>query len=79
MDRMEILRGFAAITTIAGSILVAANWSPRLIVLGFMIFVAASLAWLVDGWLESKMSLIIQNIILLLVNIGGIYRWMPRD
>ena len=78
MDAMEMLRLFAAITTVAAAILVAANWSPRLTVVGFAIFIAASIAWLADGWLENKASLMIQNAILLLVNMAGVYRWLPR-
>jgi hypothetical protein len=38
----------------------------------------ASIAWMIDGWLEDKASLVVQNAILLFVNIGGIYRWLPR-
>jgi hypothetical protein len=30
------------------------------------------------GWLEGKASLLIQNAVLLLVNIAGVYRWLPR-
>jgi hypothetical protein len=41
------------------------------IVAGFVIFIVASLAWLADGWRESKASLVIQNVILLLINALG--------
>lgn len=47
-------------------------------VAGFSVFVAASIAWIIDGWLESKPSLIIQNAVLLGVNIFGIWRWLPK-
>jgi hypothetical protein len=33
---------------------------------------------MIDGWLEAKTSLVIQNAILLLVNMVGVYRWLPR-
>jgi hypothetical protein len=33
---------------------------------------------MIDGWLEAKTSLLVQNGVLLLVNIAGIYRWLPR-
>jgi uncharacterized membrane protein YphA (DoxX/SURF4 family) len=78
MDPMTLLRAFAAIVTVMGAILVAVNWSPRVTVLGFSIFVVASIAWMIDGWLDDKASLLVQNAILLLVNIGGIYRWLPQ-
>jgi hypothetical protein len=31
-----------------------------------------------DAWLESKASLVIQNVILLVINVLGIWRWLPR-
>jgi hypothetical protein len=31
-----------------------------------------------DGWLESKTSLVIQNVILLLINVLGVWRWLPK-
>lgn len=78
MDLMEILRLFAAATTIAAAIMVALNWSARVTVLGFVVFIAASIAW-DDRWLAGgKASLLIQNTVLLLVNMAGVYRWLPR-
>jgi uncharacterized membrane protein YphA (DoxX/SURF4 family) len=78
MDAMELLRLFAAVTTVVAAIMVAINWSARITVWGFAVFIVASIAWMVDGWLEAKASLLIQNAVLLLVNIAGVYRWLPR-
>jgi len=78
MDAMMLLRTFAAATTITAAALVAANWNARVMVAGFVIFIVASLAWMADGWLESKASLVIQNVILLAINILGVWRWFPR-
>jgi hypothetical protein len=33
-----------------------------------MIFIFASIAWMAEGWLETKTSLVIQNVILLLIS-----------
>jgi hypothetical protein len=38
----------------------------------------AALAWMIDGYLEDKPSLLIQNIVLLLINAFGVYRWLPK-
>ncbi|MDO9382053.1 MAG: hypothetical protein Q7T86_04245 [Hyphomicrobiaceae bacterium] len=78
MDEMTMLRTFSAVTTVAAAALVAANWNARVTVAGFVIFIVASIAWMTDGWLENKASLIIQNAILLLINILGVWRWLPR-
>ena len=58
--------------------MVAANMNARMTVAGFAIFIVASIAWMADGWFESKSSLVIQNAILLLINILGVWRWLPR-
>ena len=78
MDELMILRTFAAITTILAASLVATNLNARVTVAGFIIFIVASIAWMFDGWLESKTSLIIQNAVLLLINVVGVWRWLPR-
>jgi multisubunit Na+/H+ antiporter MnhG subunit len=78
MDELAILRTFAAVTTVLAASLVAANLNARATVAGFMIFIVASIAWMADGWLETKASLVIQNVILLLINAIGVWRWFPK-
>ncbi|HEX2652731.1 MAG TPA: hypothetical protein VHN11_03675 [Xanthobacteraceae bacterium] len=78
MDAMMLLRTFAAVTTIIAAALVAANWNARVMVAGFLIFIVAALAWMADGWLEGKASLVIQNAILFGINVLGVWRWLPR-
>jgi hypothetical protein len=78
MDSMMLVRSFCAISTVIAAALVAANWNSRVMVAGFAIFIVASIAWMVDGWLENKASLIIQNAILLLINLLGVWRSLPK-
>jgi hypothetical protein len=78
MDVLATLRTIAACTTVLAAGMVAANVNARITVAGFVIFLAASIAWMADGWLESKSSLVIQNAILLLINGLGVWRWLPR-
>jgi hypothetical protein len=75
---LATLRTLAAAATILAAALVAANWNARVTVSGFAVFIVASIAWMIDGWLESKSSLLIQNAVLLLINALGIWRWLPR-
>ena len=75
---MEVLRLFASVTTVVAAILVAINVSPKVAVAGFLVFIAASIAWIADGWFDNKASLLFQNAILLLVNIAGVWRWLPK-
>ena len=73
-----MLRTSAAVMTVIAAALVAANWNARLMVAGFIIFIIGSLAWMIDGWQESKASLVIQNGVLLLINLLGVWRWLPK-
>jgi hypothetical protein len=75
---LEILRAAAAAITIIAAAMVAANMNARITVCGFAIFIAASIAWIADGVLEAKTSLVIQNVVLLLINVLGVWRWLPR-
>ena len=72
------LRTSAAVMTVIAAALVAANWNARVMVAGFIIFIIGSVAWMIDGWLESKASLVIQNGVLLLINVLGVCRWLPK-
>ncbi len=78
MEDLAVLRTVAAVTTVLAAALVAANLNARITVAGFIIFILASIAWMIDGWLESKASLVIQNVILLLINAIGVWRWLPK-
>ena len=78
MEPLSVLRGFAAVVTVVAAVMVAANWNARLTVWGFGFFIVASFAWMIDGWFEGKSSLMIQNAILLVINIIGVYRWLPK-
>jgi hypothetical protein len=59
MDPMMMLRTSATVMTVIAAALVAANWNARAMVVGFVIFIIGSIAWMIDGWLESKASLVI--------------------
>ena len=75
---MMMPRTSAAVMTVIAAALVAANWNVRVMVAGFVIFIIGSIAWMIDGWLESKASLVIQNGVLLPINVLGVWRWLPK-
>jgi multisubunit Na+/H+ antiporter MnhG subunit len=78
MEELSILRTFAGATTVLAAALVAANVNARITVAGFVIFIVASIGWMADGWLETKTSLVIPSVILLLINAIGVWRWFPK-
>ena len=43
-----------------------------------MMFIVASIAWMIDGWQEGKASLVIQYVIILVINVIGVWRWVPK-
>jgi hypothetical protein len=77
-ELLSVVNTIGAITTVVAAILIASNYSPKVMVAGFAVFVVASLVWMLSGSLDSKPSLIIQNAVLLVVNLVGIWRWLPR-
>ena len=56
---------FAAVTTVLAASPVAANLNARVTFAGFMMFIVASIAWMIDGWLERKAPI-------------GVWRWFPK-
>jgi hypothetical protein len=50
----------------------------RITVDGYVIFIVTSIAWTADGWVESKASLVVQNVVLLLINALDVWRWFPK-
>ena len=78
MEELSILRTFAGATTVLAAALVAANVNARITVAGFVIFIVASIGWMADGWLETKTSLVIPSVILLLINAIGVWRCFPE-
>jgi hypothetical protein len=78
VDIVAVVKAFASLTTVVAAVLVASNWSPKVMVAGFAVFVVASLAWIGAGWFESQPSIYVQNLVLLVVNVIGIFRWLPR-
>jgi hypothetical protein len=78
MEFLTLVNGGAAAMTIAAAILIASNYSATAMVAGFTIFCGASLLWMASGFLDSTPSLVVQNVVLLVINAVGIFRWLPK-
>jgi hypothetical protein len=66
----------APVTGITAAIMVAINLSSQFTGWGFVVFTVSSVAWVALGLAEGLQSLVIQNGILFLINLVGIYRWL---
>lgn len=75
MTDIEILRWFASVMTIISASCVALKISDRVTFWGFIGFFLASVSWILIGLLDDKPALTVQNVILTLINIYGIYRY----
>jgi hypothetical protein len=78
MDVLSIVNFGGAVCTIIAAVLVASNISPKVMIVGFSVFIVASVLWMTSGYLDHKSSLLIQNAVLMVVNIAGIIRWYPK-
>lgn len=61
---------------IVAAIMVSANFSRRTTGYGFAVFLVSSLVWIAYGVLGADPPLVIQNGILVLINMLGVYRWL---
>ncbi len=66
----------APLTTTLAAVMVALNAGTRITGFGFVVFSIGSIAWAYIGWSNGQMNLVWQNIILLVVNLIGIWRWL---
>ncbi|CAM3820601.1 hypothetical protein [Litorimonas haliclonae] len=74
----DIIQWFATITGVAAAIMVASNISAKVSGYGFIIFTGSSIAWVTFGILAGEPPLTIQNVVLTIINLVGIYRWLIR-
>ena len=72
----EILRWLASLSTIGAGLVLAARVRPRTTGWAFLVLTAASMVWIVVGYLASECALMVQNAVVSLINVFGIYRWL---
>jgi hypothetical protein len=75
---MEAIKWFASISGMIAAAMIAWNGGRRLTGWGFVIFVAASTAWIVSGFVTGENALAVQNIVLFGINLVGVYRYLIR-
>ncbi|MEW4466970.1 hypothetical protein AB1K62_03960 [Parasphingorhabdus sp. JC815] len=78
MAVIEILRWAASISGMVAAILVALNAGAKVTGIGFIIFTISSLIWITASVADGNNPLAVQNVVLLIINIFGIYRYLWR-
>ena len=72
---IDILQWGATVTGIGAAVLVALNLGARLTGWGFVIFTISSIGWIAFALAEGELPLAIQNGVLFVINLLGIYRY----
>jgi hypothetical protein len=72
----EILRWAASVSTIGAGLILAARVGPRITGWAFVVLSGASIIWIVIGYLTAEYALMVQNVVVTLINLFGIYRWL---
>lgn len=74
----SVLGYIAMATGIIAAVTVSGNFGRRITGYAFVVFTVSSVGWVAVGLLDEEPPLIIQNVVLTLVNLFGIYRWLIR-
>lgn len=69
---------FASISGMIAALMIAWDHSRRITGWGFVLFCATSAAWIVVGVINGQPPLAIQNVVLLVINALGVYRYLIR-
>lgn len=69
------LEWIAAIGTMIAAGLIAFDLGRRATAWGFVLFCAVSVTWIVAGWMEGTMPIVVMNAVLLLINLWGVWQY----
>ena len=76
---MVQLAGWVApIATMIAALMTAANLGPRVTGWGFAVFTIGAIAWAAIGLATGQSNLLWQNVLLLVVDIFGVWRWLGQ-
>lgn len=72
----DILQWSASISGMIAALIVAADLGRRRTGWGFVLFTLSSLCWIAGGFLAGEAPVSVQNIVLLAVNLFGVWRYL---
>jgi hypothetical protein len=75
----ETISWIATGATIIAALMTAANLGSRITGAGFAVFTAGAIAWSAVGALSHQPALLWTNLVLLLVDLFGVWRWLGRQ
>ena len=74
----ESLRWIGMTTAVVAATVVSASLGRKITGIGFVIFLVSSTSWVAVGLVADSCALLIQNGVLTMINMLGIYRWLLR-
>jgi len=78
MELVETLRWTASISGMIAAMMVALNAGAKVTGWGFVLFCGSSIVWIAASLLDGNDPLAVQNVVLLGINLLGVYRYLWR-
>ena len=75
----ETISWVATVATIIAASMTASNLGPRITGYGFGVFTIGALCWIAVGALTHQPALLWTNVVLLLLDVFGVWRWLGRQ
>ena len=69
----------ATIATVAGAFMTASNLGARVTGFGFAVFTVGALCWIAVGSMTHQPALLWTNVVLLVLDVFGVWRWLGRQ
>ena len=76
MMSLEPLNWVGSLTGMAGAVMVALNAGNCVTGYGFAVFSFSAMVWIVSGVIQGESALTVQYVVLLAINLFGVYRWL---
>ena len=75
----ETISWVATVATIVAAFMTASNLGARVTGYGFAVFTLGALCWIAVGFLSGQPALLWTNIVLLVLDMFGVWRWLGRQ
>ncbi|MEH6790115.1 hypothetical protein [Parasphingorhabdus sp.] len=78
MELVETLRWTASISGMIAAAMIAAHLGARVTGWAFVLFCGSAMVWIAASLLDGNDPLAVQNVVLLGINLFGVYRYLWR-
>ncbi len=75
----DIIPWIATVATVVAAFMTASNLGSRITGYGFAVFTFGALCWIADGALTHQPALMWTNVVLIVLDIFGVWRWLGRQ